>query len=70
MKTLDCFNKLRSQDFNYETDEDNITKKLQTKNNFNKAMATAADLVIAEVEEIVPLGTILPENPAFGKKIW
>lgn len=32
-----------------------------TENNFNKAMATAADLVIAEVEEIVPLGEILPE---------
>lgn len=33
-----------------------------TENNFNKAMATAADLVIAEVEEIVPVGDILPEN--------
>lgn len=33
-----------------------------TENNFNKAMATAADLVIAEVEEIVPVGEILPEN--------
>lgn len=32
-----------------------------TENNFNKAMATAADLVIAEVEEIVPIGDILPE---------
>lgn len=32
-----------------------------TENNFNKAMATAADLVIAEVEEIVPVGKILPE---------
>lgn len=32
-----------------------------TENNFNKAMATAADLVIAEVEEIVPVGEILPE---------
>jgi len=29
--------------------------------NFNKAMATAADLVIAEVEEIVPVGEIAPE---------
>ena len=29
-----------------------------TEQNFNKAMATAADLVIAEVEEIVPLGTL------------
>ncbi len=33
-----------------------------TENNFNKAMATAADLVIAEVEEIVPVGSIAPEN--------
>ncbi|MEC5166628.1 3-oxoacid CoA-transferase [Flavobacterium sp. PL11] len=32
-----------------------------TENNFNKAMATAADLVIAEVEEIIPVGEILPE---------
>lgn len=33
-----------------------------TENNFNKAMATAADLVIAEVEEIVAVGEIIPEN--------
>ena len=33
-----------------------------TENNFNKSMATAADLVIAEVEEIVPVGEIAPEN--------
>ncbi|WP_435354790.1 3-oxoacid CoA-transferase [Emticicia sp. SJ17W-69] len=33
-----------------------------TENNFNKGMATAADLVIAEVEEIVEVGEILPEN--------
>lgn len=33
-----------------------------TEQNFNRAMATAADLVIAEVEEIVELGAILPEN--------
>jgi 3-oxoacid CoA-transferase len=32
-----------------------------TEQNFNKAMATAADLVIAEVEEIVPVGDIAPE---------
>lgn len=32
-----------------------------TENNFNKAMATAADLVIVEVEEIVPVGEIAPE---------
>ncbi|MEM9773935.1 MAG: 3-oxoacid CoA-transferase [Chloroflexota bacterium] len=33
-----------------------------TENNFNKAMATAADLVIVEAQEIVPEGTIPPEN--------
>lgn len=33
-----------------------------TEQNFNKAFATAADLVIAEVEEIVPVGAIAPEN--------
>lgn len=33
-----------------------------TEQNFNRAMATAADLVIAEVEHIVPAGTIEPEN--------
>lgn len=33
-----------------------------TEQNFNRAMATAADLVIAEVEEIVQLGEIAPEN--------
>ena len=33
-----------------------------TENNFNKAMATAADIVIAEVEKIVPAGSIAPEN--------
>ncbi len=33
-----------------------------TEQNFNRAMATAADLVIAEVEEIVAVGAILPEN--------
>lgn len=32
-----------------------------TEQNFNKAMATAADLVIAEVEHIVPIGEIEPE---------
>jgi 3-oxoacid CoA-transferase len=32
-----------------------------TEQNFNKAMATAANLVIAEVEEIVPVGDIAPE---------
>ncbi|MBK0402798.1 3-oxoacid CoA-transferase subunit B [Adhaeribacter sp. BT258] len=33
-----------------------------TEQNFNRAMATAADLVIAEVEEIVPVGEIAPEQ--------
>ena len=32
-----------------------------TEQNFNRAMATAADLVIVEVEEIVPEGEIAPE---------
>ena len=32
-----------------------------TENNFNQAAATAADLVIAEVEEIVPAGTLDPD---------
>ena len=33
-----------------------------TEQNFNKAMATAADLVVAEVEIIVPVGEIEPEQ--------
>jgi 3-oxoacid CoA-transferase len=33
-----------------------------TEQNFNKAMATAADLVIAEVEQIVPVGEIDPDQ--------
>ncbi len=33
-----------------------------TEQNFNKAMATAADLVIAQVEEIVPLGALEPNQ--------
>ena len=32
-----------------------------TEQNFNKAMATAADLVIAEAEEIVAIGALAPE---------
>ncbi|MBO0951938.1 3-oxoacid CoA-transferase [Fibrella forsythiae] len=39
----------------------NLTYRM-TEQNFNKAMATAADLVIAEVEEIVPVGSIAPEH--------
>lgn len=33
-----------------------------TEQNFNKAMATAADLVIAEVDEILPLGDLDPNT--------
>ena len=33
-----------------------------TEQNFNRAMATAADLVIAEVQEIVPLGALNPNE--------
>lgn len=33
-----------------------------TEQNFNRAMATAADLVIAEVEEIVPVGSLDPDS--------
>ena len=33
-----------------------------TEQNFNRAMATAADLVIAEVEFIVPVGELIPEQ--------
>lgn len=33
-----------------------------TEQNFNRAMATAADLVIAEVEEIVPVGALDPDH--------
>ena len=39
----------------------NLTYRM-TEQNFNWAMATAADLVIAEVEEIVPVGEIAPEH--------
>ena len=39
----------------------NLTYRM-TEQNFNRAMATAADLVIAEVEEIVPVGTIDPNH--------
>ncbi len=38
----------------------NLTYRM-TEQNFNRAMATAADLVIAEVEEIVPVGTLDPD---------
>lgn len=34
----------------------------RTEQNFNRPMATAADLVIAEVEEIVPMGELNPDE--------
>lgn len=39
----------------------NLTYRM-TEQNFNRVMATAADLVIAEVEEIVPVGDIDPNQ--------
>ena len=39
----------------------NLTYRL-TEQNFNRAMATAADLVVAEVEEIVPVGALDPNQ--------
>ncbi|WP_375434971.1 3-oxoacid CoA-transferase [uncultured Hymenobacter sp.] len=39
----------------------NLTYRM-TEQNFNRAMATAADLVIAEVEEIVPVGELDPNH--------
>jgi 3-oxoacid CoA-transferase len=39
----------------------NLVYKM-TERNFNPAMATAAKLVIAEVEEIVPVGTLCPDE--------
>lgn len=39
----------------------NLTYRM-TERNFNPLMATAADLVIAEVEEIVPVGRLSPEE--------
>ncbi len=39
----------------------NLTYRL-TEQNFNPAMATASDLVIAEVEEIVPVGQLDPNH--------
>jgi 3-oxoacid CoA-transferase len=39
----------------------NLTYRM-TEQNFNKAMATAADLVIAEVEHIVPVGRLDPNQ--------
>jgi 3-oxoacid CoA-transferase len=39
----------------------NLTYRM-TEQNFNRVMATAADLVIAEVEEIVPVGSLDPNT--------
>jgi 3-oxoacid CoA-transferase len=39
----------------------NLTYRM-TEQNFNRAMATAADIVVAEVEEIVPVGMIDPNS--------
>jgi 3-oxoacid CoA-transferase len=39
----------------------NLTYRM-TEQNFNKAMATAADIVIAEVEDIVPVGDLDPNT--------
>ncbi|HEV3313140.1 MAG TPA: 3-oxoacid CoA-transferase [Chloroflexota bacterium] len=39
----------------------NLTYRM-TARNFNPAMATAADIVIAEVEEIVPVGSLSPDD--------
>ncbi len=46
----------------WRADEAGNLQYRMTEQNFNKAMATAADLVIAEVEEIVKVGEIAPEQ--------
>ncbi len=46
----------------YRADTAGNLQYRMTEQNFNKAMATAADLVIVEVEKIVPVGKIAPEN--------
>ena len=40
-----------------------------TEQNFNKAMATAADLVIAEAEEILPLGALDPRSYSYQRQL-
>ena len=40
-----------------------------TEQNFNKAMATAADLVIAEVEEILPVGALDPGSYSYQRQL-
>lgn len=46
----------------WEADTSGNLRYRMTEQNFNKAMATAADLVIVEAEYIVPTGAIAPEN--------
>lgn len=46
----------------WQADEAGNLVYRMTEQNFNKAIATAADLVIAEVEEIVPLGSLDPNS--------
>lgn len=46
----------------WEADTAGNLRYRMTEQNFNKAMATAADLVIVEVEKIVQVGSIAPEN--------
>lgn len=46
----------------WEADTAGNLRYRMTEQNFNKAMATAADLVIVEAEKIVPIGEIAPEN--------
>ena len=46
----------------YKCDEAGNCWYKGTMRNFNTVMATAADLVIAETEYVVPVGEIEPEN--------
>lgn len=46
----------------YKADELGNLVYRRTEQNFNKAAATASDIVIAEVEEIVPVGNLAPEE--------
>ena len=46
----------------WQADEAGNLVYRRTEQNFNPLMATAADLVIAEVEEIVPLGQLAPDQ--------
>ncbi|MCB0253309.1 MAG: 3-oxoacid CoA-transferase subunit B [Anaerolineae bacterium] len=46
----------------WQADEAGNLRYRMTERNFNPLMATAADLVIVEVEEIVPLGALGPDD--------